>query len=284
MRDKKQIFLSYAYEDRERVDEIARKLEAEGYQPWVDYKNLLPGQDWQAEIRIALKQSDYVLIFLTENSVSKEGYIQREIKSAISLADERPEGSIFLIPVRLDDVSVPQSLQHIQWVELYKENGWKKLERALQTEKGQRTDVIDELKISVEKIKKPEKHIFVAMPFKEELEDVYYYGIRVPVMLAGFNCVRIDKASFTGDILSEIKEKIEHASAVIGVLDTANPNVTLEIGYAWGRGIPTVLLIKNVEEIPFDLRGQKFIIYDSIRNLEDALSEELNQLLENGDI
>lgn len=284
MRDKKQIFLSYAYEDREQVGRIARKLEEEGYQSWIDYKSLLPGQDWQVEIRNALKQSDYVLVFLTENSVSKKGYIQREIKSAISLADERPEGSIFLIPVLLDKVDVPHSLQHIQWVELYKEDGWEKLKRALDIEKDWQAVALDVLKTTAEKLKKPEKHIFVAMPFGEELEDVYYYGISMPVKLAGFKCVRIDKTSFTGDILSEIKDKIEKASAVIGVLDTANPNVSLEIGYAWGRGVPTVLLIKDAKQIPFDLRGQKCIVYDSIRHLEDALMADLNRLLENGDI
>jgi len=120
------------------------------------------------------------------------------------------------------------------------------------------------------------------MPFSNDLEDCYFYGIKVPIQNAGFGCVRVDKKSFTGDILGQIKNDIDRSSAVVAVLDGANPNVSLEVGYAWGREIPTILLIKDTSQLPFDLKGQKCIVYDSIRGLEKSLAVELKELISKG--
>ena len=104
----------------------------------------------------------------------------------------------------------------------------------------------------------------------------------MPIQNAGFGCVRVDKKSFTGDILGQIKNDIDRSSAVVAVLDGANPNVSLEVGYAWGREIPTILLIKDTSQLPFDLKGQKCIVYDSIRGLEKSLAVELKELISKG--
>ena len=123
---------------------------------------------------------------------------------------------------------------------------------------------------------------FVAMPFKREMDDVFYYGIQGPVRAAGFLCERIDQEAFTGDILGQLKKKIEGAAVVIADLSDANPNVYLEIGYAWGKGRPTILLVKNAEELRFDVRGQRCLIYERIRDLEESLTRELRELRSKG--
>ena len=63
---------------------------------------LLPGQDWKYEIRRALQQCTFVLACLSQGSIAKSGYLQKELKHALDLADEQPEGSIYLIPLRLE--------------------------------------------------------------------------------------------------------------------------------------------------------------------------------------
>jgi hypothetical protein len=95
------------------------------------------------------------LIFLSKNSTTKEGYLQKEIKSALRLADEKPVGTIFLVPIKLEDVEVPESLKHIQWLELYKSDGWEKLLQALKANEKRRSQTYEDLKISVEKFEKP---------------------------------------------------------------------------------------------------------------------------------
>ena len=127
-------------------------------------------------------------------------------------------------------------------------------------------------------IKSAEKaHVFVAMPFMKEMDDVFYYGIQQPVHAAGFLCERVDQDTFTGDILDRVKKKIETAVLVIAELSGANPNVYLEVGYAWGKGRPTILLVKNEQELRFDVRGQRCLKYERIKDLEDILHKELRQ-------
>jgi len=120
--------------------------------------------------------------------------------------------------------------------------------------------------------------IFVAMPFDKKMDDVFYYGIRNAVNKAGFLCERADEIVFTGDILDLIKRRICKASLVIADLTTANPNVYLEVGYAWGLGIPTVLIAQDAQELKFDVKGQKCVIYSGIRELEEKLCRELVNL------
>src|SRR5215207_1846177 len=177
---KPQVFLSYAHEDRETVVSLYEELLNAGLQPWMDIMNLVPGQIWTDEIRKALSKSDFVLIFLSRNSISKEGYINKEIKSALEIAKDKTGGSIVLIPVKVDDVQAPRILQEIQWVELYSDGGWDKLLKALSSRnKVVVEESLEQLEDAVKEIKKPQKHIFVAMPFGQELEDYFFYGIRV---------------------------------------------------------------------------------------------------------
>ncbi len=96
--------------------------------------------------------------------------------------------------------------------------------------------------------------IFVAMPFAEEMDDVFHYGIQASVNSAGFLCERADLSSFTGDVMDWVKKRISSATCVIADLTTGNPNVYLEVGYAWGCGIPTILLTKNTSDLKFDVK------------------------------
>lgn len=121
-------------------------------------------------------------------------------------------------------------------------------------------------------------HVFVAMPFAEEMDDVYYYGIHAPVNAAGYLCERADLTSFTGDILERVKSRIETAALVVAELTTANPNVFLEVGYAWGKERPTILLARDPEKLSFDVRGQRCLVYRRIRDLEEMLAKELQGL------
>jgi len=116
------------------------------------------------------------------------------------------------------------------------------------------------------------------MPFAPEMEDVFYYGIQTPVRQLGYICERVDQEAFIGDILDQVKSRIENAEVVIADLTGANPNVYLEIGYAWGKARPTVLVIKKSDELRFDVQGQRCLQYQSIKDLETRLTNELKNL------
>lgn len=121
-------------------------------------------------------------------------------------------------------------------------------------------------------------HAFVAMPFAPELDDVFHYGIAGPVKAAGLLCERVDQAVFSGLIIERIRERIDSARVVIADLSLANPNVYLEVGYAWGRARPTILVVRDVKELRFDVQGTRCLVYQNIRHLEELLTKELAAL------
>jgi hypothetical protein len=126
---------------------------------------------------------------------------------------------------------------------------------------------------------KNKPHIFTAMPFAKEFADRFHYGIQRSAEAAGFLCERADLASFVGDVIEFVRERINTASFLVADLTTANPNVYLEVGYAWGRGVPTILLVSETTDLKFDTRGQRCLVYESsIKQLEDLLTKELTQL------
>jgi hypothetical protein len=122
-------------------------------------------------------------------------------------------------------------------------------------------------------------HVFVAMPFTPETEDVFIFGIQGPVHAAGHLCERVDFSSFTGDIVSRIRSRIETASLVIADLTGANPNVYLEVGYAWGKDKPTLFISNSTDSLKFDVKTHRCIIYKTINELAKRLRADLETLL-----
>ncbi|HRN67708.1 MAG TPA: hypothetical protein PK205_11490 [Promineifilum sp.] len=120
--------------------------------------------------------------------------------------------------------------------------------------------------------------VFVAMPFDEKMSDVFHYGIRGAVNNAGYLCERVDQTHFTGDVMEYVKLRIRQADLVLADLTQANANVYLEVGYAWGCEKQTVLLVQDANELKFDVKSQRCLIYKSIRELEEMLHRELEKL------
>lgn len=112
---KLKVFLCHASQDKSIVSELYQRLLAEGWiDPWLDEEKLLPGQVWDSEIEKAVEATAAVIVFLPNNSVSKEGYVQKEIKKILDVADEKPDGEIFIILLRLDDCQIPNRFPHWQ--------------------------------------------------------------------------------------------------------------------------------------------------------------------------
>jgi TIR domain len=134
------IFLSYAKEDRNKVSSIYRRLLNERLNPWLDLRDLLPGQDWDNAIVSAIRNARFVLVFLSNQSVNKRGYVQKEIREALDIADKMPEGEVFIIPVRLEECSVPDRLTKWQWIDMFRPNGFGKIIKCLKLHLGEETE------------------------------------------------------------------------------------------------------------------------------------------------
>jgi len=62
------------------------------------------GQDWRTNIEEAVESADVVVICLSNYSVNKEGFVQKELRYAREIALEKPDDTIFLIPLKLENV------------------------------------------------------------------------------------------------------------------------------------------------------------------------------------
>jgi hypothetical protein len=125
------VFLCHASADKSRVWELYKHLRDDGFDPWLDVENLFPGQEWEPEITKAVRTSEVVLVCLSPSSISKHGFVQKEIKTALDIADEKPPGTIFIIPVILDQCPVPERLRRWQWVNLVEAKGYHRLLESL---------------------------------------------------------------------------------------------------------------------------------------------------------
>jgi len=124
------VFLCHASPDKPAVRALYQRLRAEGIEPWLDEENLLPGQDWEREIAQAVRAADAVLVCFSASSVTRAGFVQKEIKYALDVAEEQPEGAIFLIPLKLEECAVPERLSRWQWVNYFDQRGHERLMRA----------------------------------------------------------------------------------------------------------------------------------------------------------
>ncbi len=135
-----QVFLAHASEDKDAVRQLHAQLTSCGFKPWLDEVDLIPGQNWQAEISRAIKNSDVFAACLSAKSVRKEGYVQKEFRIALDEYAKRPLGSIYFIPVKLDDCEIPDlqiprlgiALRDFQWVEVWKPGGFERLASAIE--------------------------------------------------------------------------------------------------------------------------------------------------------
>lgn len=128
------VFLCHSSADKPEVRRLYDRLVADGFDAWLDDVNLLAGQDWEHEISRAVKQADVFLACLSAHSVNKRGFVQKEIKFALDAAEERPEGAIFVIPVRLDDCELPGRLARWHRVDLFSDDGYARLKAALSSQ------------------------------------------------------------------------------------------------------------------------------------------------------
>jgi len=131
------VFIAYVQEDADAADQVFDALEAAGFDPWLDRRKLLPGQNWPRSIEDAIETSEFFLACFSSRSVKKRGGFQAEIRYALDCRRRVPLDAIFVIPARLDACSVPASIRReLQYIDLFPD--WQRgLERVVAAMRGQ---------------------------------------------------------------------------------------------------------------------------------------------------
>lgn len=136
---KKHVFLSYCRDNKDKVSQLREDLITAGEPIWWD-QDILGGQDWEFEIRKAMKEAYAVVVCLSEKNADRiTSGIYPEVLNAIAAYREHAPGGIFLIPVRLSECEIPpikidaiRTLDSLRYIDLFSANGLNQLVKSLQ--------------------------------------------------------------------------------------------------------------------------------------------------------
>ncbi|WP_018636179.1 toll/interleukin-1 receptor domain-containing protein [Parafrankia elaeagni] len=126
------VVIAHDESDARAADLVDGHLRLAGFDPWRANVDLLGGADRRLEMRRTIRQSRYVVVCLSTESVGRAGDLQRQLRLALDVAEEMPEGRTFVVPVLLDEqCGLPTRLDHLEPVRFYRPDGPERLFRAL---------------------------------------------------------------------------------------------------------------------------------------------------------
>lgn len=135
------------------------------------------------------------------------------------------------------------------------------------------------------------KTCFVIMPIGKKgteeariFKDIYDLIIKEAVLASrlSYDCKRVDEVQKPGTIIKDIEQMIKNADVVIADLTGRNPNVFYELGTRHALDKNTILMAQNLDEVPFDLQGERLIIYtpSEPRSVDETKKRIINFLKE----
>lgn len=110
------VFLSHSTHDKPQVEELARRLKAEGLKPFLDKWHLVPGEPWQEAIEISMARSRTCVVFVGPGPLGP--WQNEEMRNALDMRVR--DDSRRVIPVLLPGASksgLPPFLTRLTWVD-----------------------------------------------------------------------------------------------------------------------------------------------------------------------
>ena len=102
---------------------------------------------------------------------------------------------------------------------------------------------------------------FVLMPFGPKIDPLYQNVIKPTVENANCECKRADDFFTANKIMDDIIQAIDDATFIIADLTDRNPNVFYEVGYCHAQGKKVIFLTQSKDDVTFDLRQWRLIVY-----------------------
>lgn len=120
--------------------------------------------------------------------------------------------------------------------------------------------------------------VFVLMPFKPTFNEILQNCIK-PIIQDEFKmrCETAKEIFQAGPIMEQIWSYINRAKFIIGDLTEKNPNVFYELGLAHTVGKEVILIAQEIEDVPFDLRHLRVILYENTGRGRETLRQSLRQ-------
>lgn len=118
------VFLSYPSEHEQSARQVKDFVRAVGVDCWFDKDSIAAGLDWERERGLAQADADLFLVLCATQTTSRDGVYQREINQALRQLNDKRPGTIYIMPMRLEEIDLPPELARFQYVDFFS-SGWR---------------------------------------------------------------------------------------------------------------------------------------------------------------
>jgi nucleoside 2-deoxyribosyltransferase len=313
----RQVFISYSHTDRAFVQRLAIDLEARLPQTQVFYDMLIqPGESWAETLAFQIEQADTVLAILSPDYLTS-AWAGQELNIAL---DRQLKKQARLLTLLVRPCNPPGFLSQLTWIDFTDDYEaalarliWgitgERPRAAKGEQPGAQTKDIDQTEIEnlrreVELFKsrtiettpaqqsaqhtrpaEGKRRCFVVMPFVDQDLQVVYEDFIKPTLVdyCKLYCERGGDVFGSNVIMDDIRKSIGAADVILADLTRKNANVFYEVGICHALGKPVLLLSQSIDDVPFDLRHRRVLLYEysprGCKLLERDLRENMSAVL-----
>jgi len=295
---------------------LVKDLEAAGLTVFFDQR-IVPGDSWAKALSEAIESARYVLVVLSPDALNSE-WIRQEMNVGL---ERETRGKAKVIPLMLRECDPPPFIANKTWADFTTayETGIRQLlpvltqtladetaegvpgHVALDISPDEIAQLRTELKEAVSLFKtapqrdeapspspqpnRKRRKCFIVMPFGDQGLQVVYEDFVRPVVeeKCDLDCERGDDVFGSSVIMDDIRNSIGTADIVVADLTGKNANVFYEVGICHTVDKPVLLMAQSIEDVPFDLRHRRVLLYEysprGCKKLEKVLQENLLALL-----
>lgn len=317
-----QIFISYSHKDRDFVRRLDRDLATLLPKAEVFYDMVIPpGESWVETLTAQIEQADIVLAVLSPDYL-ESSWAMQELNVAIERrlrAQARiipllvrpcnPEGFLSLLSWVDFTEDYDEALARLIWgitgerpqaakgeepgdtVRVINPSEVENLRREVQEAVGIFKSRASESAPNIPTTEATprtagtKRRCFIVMPFGDSDLQIVYEDFVKPTLAENcdLECQRGDDVFGSNVIMDDILKSIRSADVILADLTRKNANVFYEVGICHALGKPVVLLAQSVDDVPFDLRHRRVLLYEysprGCKRLEGNLKNNMNAVL-----
>jgi len=183
---------------------------------------------------------------------------------------------------KTDLSKILQNLEQLNMPQSQLEN--LRMSNELNVQPEQPNDAEKQIEYKQSTVKVNEKLCFIIMPYTDKLNPIYENIIKPVIKDLKLECLRADEIFISKPIIEDIWNNIKKARFIIADLTDRNPNVFYELGLAHALNKEVIMLTQDINDVPFDLKHFRIIVYqDSIAgadklksDLKNFINEQIN--------
>ena len=125
----------------------------------------------------------------------------------------------------------------------------------------------------------PQRLAFLLSPLGKPFDKIFREHIGPAIESAGFTIEAANRVFGTRPEFAELWKRIGSATLVVADLTGSDPGVMYELGMAHAAGTPTMIITQNIDDVPFDGKLDRCVVYSSTPRGCAKLADEIKATL-----